>query len=52
MTLLLAITALYSPAMLHAVAVRAVAFWLGLVLTTSVWIVLFNVRKQPRIWRS
>lgn len=51
MTLLTTITGIYSSAMLQAVAVRAVAYWLGLGLTTGVWVLLFNVRKHQRIWK-
>jgi len=50
--LLRAITDLTSPAMLHAVALRAGAFWLAYVLTTGFWVWVWTFNKSaPKIWR-
>lgn len=52
MAILATIAALYAPAMLQAVAVRAVAFWLAQTVVTCVLIGLWIApRREMRIWR-
>ena len=49
--LLTAITSLYAPVMLHAIAVRAGTFWLAYALTWGFWIAVFSRSQPVRIWQ-
>ena len=51
MTIIDSITNLTSPAMMHAIATRAGAFWLAYVLTFVVTIASWTApRRKSRIW--
>ncbi len=52
MDLLAAIANLYSPDMLHAIAVRAGAFWLAEALTVGIVVILMTTERKQKIWRQ